>query len=186
MLLEQAQAIGRVRVEPVAIVEHALGHELVGGAHGVEQHDVMRGLDDRHVELHVEARFGRRIGLGVRRLHRGEDAVEDGDVGRRRALGGKGRGKTLHLAAELQIVGDGARMAADEPDHRLLEDGAENLGDVGALARSRRDEMAGLQLLQARREGSGATRRARPKAPAPPAAGRPAAARRRGRDPRSG
>ena len=78
-------------------------------------------------------------------------------------VGGAPRGKfggdALDRAAIFQIVGRRLAVRGDQLHHRLRENLADHVGDIGAAAMPRDDQAALFQQSSARRAGSAATRR---------------------------
>ena len=98
------------------------------------QHDVVRAFADRLMELDVDRRFRLHVAGGMRRLHALDDAVEQREIVGGGAARGEFGGDALDLAAVFEIVARRLAVGGEEFRHRLGEDLADHVGDIGAAA----------------------------------------------------
>lgn len=148
VLGEQHLLRGRRAVDQRPAQEHAVGEQPVAGPQGVQQHDVVRALADRVVELDVDGDLLVEIAARMRLLHAPHDRGQQQPVVPGRAPGGELGGDALDLAAIFEIVGRRLPVLRDQVHHRRREHLADDVGDMGAAARPRDHEAARLEQLQ--------------------------------------
>ena len=140
-------------------MEHAFRQQPVAGAQRVQQDDVVRAFADRLMELDVDRRLCLEIAGRMRRLHALDDAVEQREIVGGGAPRGIVGGDALDLAAVFEVVGGRLAVGGDELRHRLGEDLADHVGDIGAAAMPWSSAGRAPPGPSARRAGSAATRR---------------------------
>ncbi len=147
MLLEQEIAHAAPGVELVPIVEHVRAQHLRQSPHDVQQHDIMRGLVDRDVQVGVGLGLVDRIVLAVAALdpaHAARDRLEI-DLGG--AVGGELGRRTVDGLAELQIVVGGLGPRAQQLGQRV-GDASPDCRDRGPASRLPGQQALLLQELQ--------------------------------------
>jgi len=146
MLLQQQIAHLGPGVEPGAVLKHLGAQQRRERSHHVQEHEIVRRLVDRHMQLEIRLCLLGDIAGGVGAVDACDAGGEDLEIHLIGPLRRHTRGGAFDKSAKFQVVVDHPFAGEEQRNERVGDAGAER-GDDGAAAGLGRDQPLVLKEL---------------------------------------